>query len=48
MPNDEIARIGRAIVDLSARFLPTDPGPRPMSKVTAEWEERSRTRRRPG
>ena len=48
MPSKEIARLSRAIVDLSARFAPADPGPRPMSKVTAAWDERGETRRRRG
>lgn len=36
-PKSEIARLGRAVADLSARFDPTDAGPRPLSKVTAGW-----------
>jgi Fe-S-cluster containining protein len=36
-PKAEIARLGRAVADLSARFDPTDAGPRPLSKVTAGW-----------
>ncbi len=36
----EIARFSRAIADLSARFAPADPGPRPLSRVT--WESRRR------
>ncbi|CAN5924770.1 hypothetical protein BH11MYX4_BH11MYX4_66020 [soil metagenome] len=48
LPSKEIARLSRAIVDLSARFAPGDPGPRPMSKVTAAWDERGDTRRRRG
>ena len=46
MPKDDIARLARAIVDLSARFAPGDAGPRPMSKVTAAWDERGDRRRR--
>ena len=46
MPKAEIARLGRAIADLSARFDPADPGPRPLSKVTATWDPRGETRRR--
>jgi uncharacterized protein len=34
---DEIARVSRAIQDLSQRFAPRDPGPRPISRATAEW-----------
>ena len=45
-PKAEIARLGRAIADLSARFEPGDPGPRPLSKVTAAWETRGEARRR--
>jgi Fe-S-cluster containining protein len=47
-PKAEIARLGRAIADLSARFAPSDPGPRPLSKVTAAWGERGDGRRRRG
>lgn len=36
-PRNEIARLGRAVADLSARFSPVDPGPRPLSKATASW-----------
>ena len=32
-PRDDLARIGRAIADLSARFAPRDPGPRPLSRA---------------
>ena len=40
-PRDrEIARFSRAIADLSARFAPADPGPRPLSRVV--WESRRR------
>jgi Fe-S-cluster containining protein len=39
-PKAEIARLGRAVADLAARFDPADPGPRPLSKVTAGWDER--------
>ena len=48
MPKNEIARLGRAVADLSARFAPADPGPRPMSKVTAAWDERGDSRHRRG
>lgn len=32
-----LVRLGREIADLSARFAPADPGPRPLSKVMATW-----------
>jgi len=48
MPKNEIARLGRSIVDLSARFAPGDAGPRPLSKVTAAWDDRGDSRRRRG
>jgi Fe-S-cluster containining protein len=38
LPRDEIARLGRSIADLSARFTPSDPGPRPISRATAGWD----------
>ena len=31
-PRQEVQRIGRQIADLSARFAPLDPGPRPLSR----------------
>ena len=37
MPKQEIAQLSRAIVDLSERFDPVDPGPRPLSRVTATF-----------
>jgi uncharacterized protein len=37
LPKREIAEVSRAIADLSARFEPRDPGPRPLSKVTNGW-----------
>jgi hypothetical protein len=39
-PKAEIAQLGRTIADLAARFDPVDPGPRPLSKVTAGWLKR--------
>ena len=48
LPKDEVARLGRAIVELSARFAPGDAGPRPLSKVTAAWDDRGDPRRRRG
>lgn len=41
-PKGEIARLGRAIADLSARFDPASAGPRPLSKVTSSWDPRGR------
>jgi hypothetical protein len=35
VPRAEVLRIGRAIADLSARYAPRDPGPRPLSKAIA-------------
>lgn len=40
MPKADIARLSRAIADLSARFAPGDPGPRPMSRVTEAFVPR--------
>lgn len=37
LPKDAIAEVSRAIADLSARFEPRDPGPRPLSRVTQSW-----------
>lgn len=48
MPKDAIARMGRAIADLSARFDPGNPGPRQLSKVTSAWDERGDARPRRG
>lgn len=33
VPRAEVQRISRAIADLSARFAPRDPGPRPLTKA---------------
>jgi len=41
VPRDEIARVSHAIQDLSARFNPRDPGPRPLSR----WASASRLTR---
>ena len=38
-PKAELARLGRAVTDASARFDPGDPGPRPLSRVTEGWVE---------
>jgi uncharacterized protein len=35
VPRAEIQRLSRAIADLSARFAPRDPGPRPLTKAIA-------------
>ncbi|MDB4946351.1 MAG: hypothetical protein JWP97_5885 [Labilithrix sp.] len=40
LPKQEIARLSRAVADLSARFAPADPGPRPMTRVTETWAPR--------
>lgn len=37
LPKAVIADVSRAIADLSARFEPRDPGPRPLSRVTSSW-----------
>jgi len=34
LPRGAIAELGRAVADLSARFAPADPGPRPLSRAT--------------
>jgi Fe-S-cluster containining protein len=34
---DAVARVSRAISDLSERFAPRDPGPRPLSRATSDW-----------
>lgn len=38
LPRDVIAEIAREIAALSARFAPSDPGPRPLSRATRAWE----------
>ena len=38
-PKAEIARLSRAVADVSARFDPRDPGPRPLSRATDGWVE---------
>lgn len=37
LPKAEIAGVSRAIADLSERFEPRDPGPRPLSRITNDW-----------
>jgi Fe-S-cluster containining protein len=39
LPRPEIQRISRAIADLSARFSPRDPGPRPLLRALASSTE---------
>jgi hypothetical protein len=40
-PRDEVNALGRRIADLSARFAPRDPGPRPLVKaLAATWKGR--------
>lgn len=36
-PRQEIQALSRAVADLSARFDPRDPGPRPLTRVTEGW-----------
>lgn len=38
LPRAEIAEIARDIAALSATFAPTDPAPRPLSRVTRAWD----------
>jgi Fe-S-cluster containining protein len=46
LPTATLREIGRDIASLSARFAPTDPGPRPLSNATQDWQGRQpRTRR---
>ena len=33
LPRKEIQRLSRAVADLSARFAPRDPGPRPLTRA---------------
>ena len=37
LPKREIAEVSRAIADLSARFEPRNPGPRPLTRITDGW-----------
>jgi uncharacterized protein len=37
LPKDVIADVAGRIASLSARFAPSDPGPRPLSRATASW-----------
>jgi uncharacterized protein len=43
-PRGVVAALGRRIADLSARFAPADPGPRPLSRATATWDPGPRVR----
>jgi hypothetical protein len=36
LPRQAVGRIGRRIADLSARFAPRDPGPRPLVRALAD------------
>ena len=49
MPREDVASIGRRIADLSARFAPRDPHPRPLTRALAPSESRAsgRARRTP-
>ncbi|HVJ90372.1 MAG TPA: hypothetical protein VM580_11270 [Labilithrix sp.] len=38
LPREIIAEVGREIAALSARFEPSDPGPRPLSRAARPWE----------
>ena len=38
----EVGRLARAVADLSARYAPNDPGPRPLSRAMGPWESRKR------
>ena len=43
LPRETITEVARDIAALSARFAPADPGPRPLSRVSREWQaQRSR------
>jgi Fe-S-cluster containining protein len=46
LPKAAISSIARAIADLSERFAPADPGPRPMSKFTSAWASRPTSQQR--
>jgi len=37
VPRNEISRLSRKIQDLSERYFPRDPGPRPLSRAKAGW-----------
>lgn len=39
-PKQEITRLGRTIADLAVQYDPSDPGPRPLTNVTAQWGDR--------
>jgi hypothetical protein len=39
LPRDEVNALGRRIADLSARFAPHDPGPRPLVKALGGREK---------
>lgn len=46
LPKDVISEVGRDIAALSARFRPSDPGPRPLSRATGAWDGKRRRDRR--
>ena len=37
LPKKVIAEVSRKVADLSERFRPADPGPRPISRATSKW-----------
>jgi Fe-S-cluster containining protein len=43
---DEVAGLGRAVADLSARFAPADPGPRPLSRWMEAFDRAPKTKMR--
>lgn len=42
LPRREIQALSRRVADLSARFVPDDPGPRPLSRATESWSGRKK------
>jgi Fe-S-cluster containining protein len=42
LPRKELRRLGHALADLSARFAPADPHPRPLSRALADYAAFSR------
>lgn len=42
LPRKDIQDLARRIADLSARAVADEPGPRPLSRVTASWEGKRR------
>jgi hypothetical protein len=39
---EAISELGRMVLDLSARFSPRDPGPRPLSRALSGWHKGDR------